>query len=361
MTTPKAKPQDFETREPGRGRIAAKPQRIPSRGWRDIAWRTFREISRDRLSIVAGGVTFYALLAIFPTLAAFVSLYGLVADVSEVSSQIVQLSRILPPGGVELISEQMIRLALAHEAGLSAAFAFSLLLAIWSANAGMGALFDGMNIAYGEAEKRGFFKRKLITLAFTLGAILLLTTLSVVLIALPLWLSKTFGYGPAQLWWAPFSWLLMLGIITFAFTLLYRFGPSRAVAKWSWVWIGAVFSAVLWIVGSAAFSLYIGKFANYDDAYGPLGTIIGFMVWLWFSAMVVLLGAELNAEIEHQTAIDTTTGAPRPLGKRGAEMADTVGSAFTGLNSSRAKLKERKVWGKLRKAAPPPPSQDHPS
>lgn len=348
-------PHKFDEQQPGRGRLADQPHHIPWRGWKDVLWRTFKEIGADRLSIVAGGVTFYTLLAIFPTLTAFVSLYGLVADVNAVLDQIVTLSRLLPPGVVDLLGQQMIRLATAHDAGLSFAFLFSIVLAVWSANAGMNALFDGMNIAYGEAEKRGFIRRKLITLAFTAGAILILTVLAVLLIAVPLWIDNAIGLTPSDLWWVPFRWLAILAMMMAAFTVLYRFGPSRAEARWSWVWIGGVFAAVVWLGGSMAFSFYLERFADYENAYGPLGTVIGFMVWIWYSAMVVLLGAELNAEIEHQTAIDTTTGAPAPLGDRGAKMADTVGLAFTGFNAKKVEGKEKAVWGKLRSAPPPPP------
>lgn len=352
----KNSPHHFEDDEPGRGRIAERPNHIPFRGWRDIVWRTFKEISADRLSIVAGGVTFYTLLAIFPTLTAFVSLYGLVADVNQVREQIVQLSRLLPPGAVDLLGEQMLRLASARDAGLSFAFLFSLVLAVWSANAGMNALFDGMNIAYGEAEKRKFIRRRLVTLAFTAGAILILTVLTVILVALPLWIDNATGLAPSDVWWIPFRWLAVLVMMMAAFTVLYRFGPSRNEARWAWVWIGGVFSAVVWLFGSLGFSFYLGRFADYENAYGPLGTVIGFMVWIWFSAMVVLLGAELNAEIEHQTAMDTTTGVAAPMGARGAKMADTVGLAFTGFNVSRLKKKEKAIWGKLRRAPPPPPT-----
>jgi membrane protein len=351
----KPAPEKFDTDQPGRGRLAHRPQHIPWRGWRDVLWRTFKEIGADRLSIVAGGVTFYTLLAIFPTLTAFVSLYGLVADINVVLEQITTLARLLPPGVVDLLGDQMIRLATAHDAGLSIAFLFSLVLAIWSANAGMNALFDGMNIAYGEAEKRGFIRRKLITLGFTAGAIVILTVLAVLLVAVPLWIDNAIGLSPSDLWWVPFRWVAILAMMMAAFVVLYRFGPSRSEARWSWVWIGAVFAALVWLIGSMAFSFYLERFADYENAYGPLGTVIGFMVWIWFSAMAVLLGAELNAEIEHQTAVDTTTGAPAPLGDRGARMADTVGLAFTGFNASKVKGKEKAVWGKLRSAPPPPP------
>jgi membrane protein len=178
-------PGSFDTAEPGRGRAARHVRRIPRRGWRDIAWRVYQEIGKDRLPIVAGGVTFYTLLALFPALGAFVALYGLVADVNVVETQIAQLWLILPPDVVTLLADQMRRIAAARDGALSLTFIFSLVLAIWSANAGVSALFDGMNIAYGEAEKRNWFKRRLLTLSFTAGLVAVVTALAFLLIAIP--------------------------------------------------------------------------------------------------------------------------------------------------------------------------------
>ena len=344
-------PEGFDKAEPGRGRAAPKVRQIPHRGWRDIAWRVYQEIGKDRLPIVAGGVTFYTLLALFPALGAFVALYGLIADVHAVETQIAQLSLILPPDVVALLADQMRRLAAAHDSTLSLTFIFSLALAIWSANAGVNALFDGMNIAYGEAEKRNWFKRRGLTLAFTLGLVAVVTALSILLIAVPLRLSD-YGLAPSEVWWIPFSWIAALAMIVASFAALYRFGPSRAQARWAWVWPGAFAAAAGWIAGSVAFSIYVSRFANYADAYGPLGTVIAFMVWIWVSAMAILLGAELNAEIEHQTAVDTTTGPEAPMGARGAAMADTVGLAFKGFHFFKRWRTPSAPWRTLRKTAP---------
>lgn len=338
-------PAGFEAEEPGRGRSAPSVHKIPPRGWRDVAWRVWQEVGKDRLPVVAGGVTFYSLLALFPGLGAFVALYGLVADVAAVSEQIGRLRLVLPSDVVDLLGEQMLRIATAHDAGLSLTFVGSLLFAVWSAAAGVNALFDGMNIAYGEAEKRNWLRRRLTVLAFTAGGVLMLTVLTTCLIALPLRL-KGYGFGPADFWWVPFSWLLALAAMSGFFAALYRFGPSRARARWSWVWPGSVAAAAGWLIVSAGFTIYVGRFANYQDAYGPLGTVIAFMVWIWLTALIILLGAELNAEIEHQTAVDTTTGVPAPMGERGAAMADTVGERFKGL--FHRKQGPKKVWTTMR-------------
>lgn len=323
-----AEPEQFEQLEPGRGRLADSPFEIPRRGWKDVLWRTWREVSHDRLSAVAGSVTFYTLLAIFPALGVFVSLYGLVADVSQVSGQLEALSSVFPADVLTIVGEQMVRLASSRPANLSAAFVLSLLLSIWSANAAMKALFDGLNIAYDEAEKRNFFYRSALTYGFTGALLLFLVAMSGILVAAPLVLDEL---GLWSGWLIPVRWMILLAIATGGFSIVYRYGPCRARARWRWVRVGAAVAAVLWLAVSLAFSWYLNNVAHFDVTYGSLGAVIGFMMWVYLSVMVVLIGAELNAEIEHQTAIDTTTGAPLPMGARGAAMADTVGLAFVGV------------------------------
>ncbi|MBI1406415.1 MAG: YihY family inner membrane protein [Caulobacter sp.] len=317
-------PAAFEAAEPGRGRIARHPAHIPPRGWRDIVWRVGKEIFVDRLPSVAGGVTFYALLAIFPAIAAFVSLYGLFADVATVQAQLAQMSGVFPSSVVQIIGDQMLRLAGQQEGKLTIAFVISLLVSIWSANAGMRALFEGLNDAYDELERRPFFRQTAISYVCTFGALVFLVTVAGVLVALPI-LLKAIGLGEVLAVWGPLRWLLVLALAALAFTLLYRIGPSRARARWRWLTWGAVFASVMWIGGSLGLSFYLNTVAPFDATYGPLGAVIAFMVWVWFSILTILIGAELNAEIEHQTAEDSTTGPPLPMGERGARMADTVG------------------------------------
>ncbi len=323
-----AEPEHFERQEPHRGRVASWPHQIPWRGWRDIAWRTWSEVNQDRLTVVAGSVTYYTLLAIFPALGVFVSLYGLIADVKAVQEQLVQLSAVFPPEAVRLIGEQMMRLATGKPAGLSLAFAGSLLLSLWSASAGMRALFDGLNIAYDETEKRNYVLRSAVTLGFTAALIVFLTLVSVVLVAGPIALEAA-GLRSDGL--VAVRWPLVFVLAAAAFTIAYRFGPSRERARWRWLVPGGAAAAALWMGGSVGFSWYLTHVASLDVTYGSLGAVIGFMLWVWFSVMVILIGAELNAEIEHQTALDSTTGDPEPMGERGAAMADTVGVRFAGL------------------------------
>lgn len=323
-----AEPHHFEAREPGRGRMAARPHHIPWLGWRDILWRTWREIGADRLTVVAGSVTYYTLLAIFPALGAFVSLYGLIADVGAVEQQLVQLSSIFPPEAVRLLGEQMMRLATGRPGGLSLAFVVGLLVSLWSASAGMKSLFDGLNIAYDEDEKRSYFWRTLLTYGFTAALIVFLTVVSGILVAAPLVLQA--AHLRADLLIA-LRWPLVFLVATAAFTIAYRYGPSRARARWRWLTTGAAAAAAAWMIGSAGFSFFLNNVASLDATYGSLGAVIGFMIWVWFSVMVVLMGAELNAEIEHQTALDSTVGPPKSMGARGAAMADSVGLPFMGI------------------------------
>ena len=322
-----AEPESFDAAEPGRGRLADAPHRIPIRGWKDVLWRTYREITCDRLSAVAGGVTFYTLLALFPAIGVFVSLYGLFNDVTAVQAQLNQFAVVIPASVIDIVGEQMLRLASRPNASLSAAFLISLLLSVWSANAGMKALFDGLNIAYDEAEKRNYVVKTALTYAFTLGLLVFLTLVSAILVAVPLYLAD-WGLAEFAIVWLPLRWLVILGLAAAAFSMVYRYGPCRARARWRWVSPGGVLAAVMWLVGSLGFSWYVNNIAHFDVTYGSLGAVIGFMLWIWFSVMVVLIGAELNAEIEHQTALDSTTGPPQPMGVRGAAMADTVGLAF---------------------------------
>jgi len=348
-----AEPEHFEQQEPGRGRVASRPRHIPWPGWKDILWRTWREISQDRLTVVAGSVTYYTLLAIFPALGVFVSLYGLIADVRLVQQQLIQLSTIFPPEAVRLLGEQMLRLANGEAAGLSAAFIISLLLSIWSASAGMKSLFDGLNIAYDETEKRNYVVRTAMTYGFTVALLLFLTLVSAILVAAPIAME---ALRVRQDWLIAARWPLVYGVAASAFCVAYRYGPSRRRARWRWLVPGGAVAAFLWMAGSAVFSWYLNNVARLDVTYGSLGTVIGFMLWVWFSVMVVLIGAELNAEIEHQTAIDSTTGPPKPMGHRGAAMADTVGLRFVGFRKGTSQLLEiaRRQIRNLRQRNPPP-------
>lgn len=309
--------------QPGRGRDARKPSQIPIRGWKDVLVRTWTEVNRDRVPAVAGSVAYFGLLAIFPAMGAFVSLYGLFADVHAAREQLNLMRGLLPPEALQLVGDQMLRLADREKSGLGLTFLISLLLSIWSANAGIKALFDGLNIAYEEKEKRGFIRLNLIALSFTFGAVLFIMLVLAAVVALPVGLALV-GYSGADPMFM-LRWPLLLAIAVLGLALLYRYGPSRATARWQWVSWGSAMAAVLWLGSSMAFSWYVANFGAYDRTYGSLGAVVGFMTWVWLSVIVILFGAELNAELEHQTAVDSTTGPPEPMGRRHAKMADTLG------------------------------------
>lgn len=314
-------------REPGRGRQARAPWQIPWAGWKDILWRTYQQLNEDRLLAVAAGVVFYGLLALFPAVTAVVSLYGLFTKSSTISQHLLLLAGFLPSGGMDIVQEQVNRLLSKGDAKLGLGFLFGLCLALWSANAGMKAIMDALNVVYEEKEKRGLIKLNLVSLAFTLAAIaaVLLSIGSVVVLPLVLGYVGLGSLSSTLLSWL--RWPVLLTLIITGLAVLYRFGPSRREPRWQWLTVGSVFAAVAWLVGSALLSWYLQNFANYDATYGSLGAAIGLMMWMWVSAIVILFGAELNSEIEHQTARDFTVGGEKPLGARGAAMADTVGAA----------------------------------
>jgi membrane protein len=321
-------PADWDALEPGRGRAARWPGAIPPLGWKDILWRMWRQAGRHRLGAVAGGVTFHLLLATFPAMAAFVSVYGLFMDIGGVEHQLHDLSRVFPRAAVDLIGDELRRLASQRQETLSVALAGSALASVWSANAGMKALFDGLNVTYGEVEKRPYLRRTLITYAATLSALLFLIVVTSLTVAAPVFL-HSLGLHRLSLWFVPIRWLILYLMTAGGFALIYRLGPSRRPARWRWVAFGGAIGALVWMAGSIAFSTYLANSTHFGATYGSLGAIIGFMLWVWYTVQVILWGAELNAAIEHQTARDSTIGADSPFGARGALVADTVGPAFT--------------------------------
>jgi membrane protein len=313
-----------DAEEPGRGRAAHNPGQIPLRGWRDIVWRAWGDFNKDNIPQVAGGVAFFGLLAIFPAMAAFVSLYGLFFDPGDMQRHLTLLADVLPADALGLVGDQLTRLAHARGSGLGVAFAVSLLLSLWSANAGMKSMIVGLNIAFDEREKRNLLKLNLVSLTFTLGALVFSLLAVAAIVAAPVVLAYT-GYKGAGL--ALLRWPALLLVAVAALSTLYRYAPSRRRERWTWVSWGSALAALLWLAASLLFSLYVAHFSSYNRTYGSLGAAVGFMSWIWVSSITVLFGAEINSEIEHQTAVDTTTGPPALMGERGAYMADTLGPA----------------------------------
>jgi membrane protein len=312
--------------ETGRGRSAETPSEIPARGWKDILWRVYRGVSENRILLVAAGVTFYALLAIFPGIAALISIYGLFADPASVASHLDAMANVAPGGAIDILREEMTRLASQGGATLGVSFLVSFAISFWTANSGVKAIFDALNIVYGEEEKRSFIKLNIITLFVTLGivAFILLTLAAVV--AVPFALTYIPLPGVTALVVKIGRWPILFVLVTTALAVVYKYGPSRTKPRWRWVTWGSVSAAIVWLAASALFSWYVASFGSYNKTYGSLGAVIGFMTWIWISIVVVLVGAKLNAEMEHQTIRESTIGRPKPLGKRGARMADTVGA-----------------------------------
>ncbi|HEV7275999.1 MAG TPA: YihY/virulence factor BrkB family protein [Devosiaceae bacterium] len=318
---------DWRREQAGRGRQAAAPHKIPARGWKDILWRTVGEVGEDNVPLVAAGVTFFLLLSLVPALSAFVSLYGLFNDPTTVSEQLSMLEGVVPGGGMELLEEQLARLSEQGGSTLGWALALSLGLALWSASAGVKALFQAMNVAYEETEERNFIKFNALALLFTLAGLVAAVAMIGVILVLPLVLGFI-GLGEGMEWLVQgLGYLLVLVLLVCGVSALYRFGPSRRQAKWRWITPGAVLAVVIILAVSLVYSWYAANLANFDATYGSLGALIGFLMWMWISTAIVIVGAEIDAETEHQTARDSTIGEDRPMGSRDAAMADTLGKA----------------------------------
>ena len=309
----------------GRGRSAEKPSDIPARGWKDILWRVYAGISDDRILGNAAAVTFYALLALFPAIAALVSIYGLFADPASIQQQLDSVAGVLPGGAVDVIRDQLNRLIAQPRGTLGVSFVIGLIVSLWSANGGIKALFDALNVVYGEKEQRSFIRLNAITLAFTVAMVGFVLVAMACIVALPVALNYLPGFMGFIL--NIVRWPVMLVLVAVAIAVIYRYGPSRDEPKWRWITWGSAFAALAWLGFSALFSFYAARFGSFNKTYGSLGAVIGFMTWLWLSVAVILIGAKLNAETEHQTARDSTAGSPKPMGARGAKMADTVGSS----------------------------------
>jgi membrane protein len=321
-----AKPAKDREREPGRE--ADQPGEIPPRGWKDILWRAWGEVSEQNLFLIAGGVTYAVLLALFPGLAALVSLYGLVFDARQIERQVAALSGLLPPQTQELLSHELHNLVQSSNGALGFAAVVGLLLALWSASRGMSGMITAINVAYEEKERRGFFKLNLIAIGLTLG----LLTGGVVAISLVAILPAAVhlvAVGTATKWLLLLvQWPLLIVLVMLGLAVLYRFGPDRDEPQWRWVSPGSVAATLLWIVASVGFTVYVANFNSYDKTYGSLGGVVVLLTWLYLSALTVLLGAVINAQAERQTRKDSTEGPPRAMGRRGARAADTLGESI---------------------------------
>jgi len=302
------------------------PLEIPFSGWRDILIRTWRESTQDNLSLIAAGVTFYAFLTIVPLLGAMVLVYGLIADPATVVANMQGLTSVMPADAARLIGEQLMQIV--QTAGSKKGFGLfvALAIALYGATKGMGAIVTAMNIVYDQEETRGFVKTTLLTLAMTAGAvvvgivaILAISAMSAIERLLPV--SGAFVHLVVTV----VLWLVAAALMSGAIAAVYRYAPDRNNARWTWLSAGAVLATVLIVAATLGFGFYVSNFGSYNATYGSLGAVIVLLTWLNLSAYILLFGAELNAELEHQTRRDTTEGPARAEGRRGAEMADTLG------------------------------------
>jgi membrane protein len=313
--------------ERGRGRAADNPGEIPPRGWKDILWRAWAEISDQNLFLIAGGVTYAVLLALFPALAALVSVYGLAFDPYQIEKQVAALSGILPVQTQELLTQELHSLAEGSNGALGLAAIVGLLLAFWSASRGMSGMITAINIAYEEKERRSFFRFNLLALGLTLGLVIG-GILAISLIAVLPAAVQLLAVGPATKWVLLLvQWPLLIVLVLAGLAVLYRFGPDRDKPQWRWVSPGAIAATVCWIIASIGFTVYVANFNSYDKTYGSLGGVVILLTWLYLSALMVLFGAVINAQSERQTRKDSTEGEPRAMGRRNAHAADTLGGS----------------------------------
>jgi membrane protein len=311
------------------GRDATRPHHIPLKGWWQVAQRVWVESARDNLSVVSAGCAFYALFAVFPALSALIALYGLTANPASVDRHFDMLSFVLPPQAYDIVIEQIRHLA-SNGSALGWSFVLSIGLAVWSVGNLTQAMFAALNIAYEEPERRGLVRFYLSAFAFAFAGILAGVVMLLAIVYVPILFAYA-GYSHAfEVAVKIARWPLLALLVLLFLSLLYRYGPSRRTAKWRWVTVGSAFATIVWMIASAGFSYYVSNFAHYDRTYGSLGAVIVLLFWLYISFYIVLLGAEINAELELQTAQDTTSGKTRPIGKRGAFVADNIAGGADG-------------------------------
>lgn len=319
--------QKDKSSDNSRGRLAKSPTEIPATGWKDILMRVKTDLKDDHISMVSAAMSYYALFALVPAISAIVLMYAWISDPAEISQHIAKAANVIPAELQEILNTQLGGLASKASSSLGLGAIFSLLLALWGASKVSKSIMEAMNIIYEEEDERGFFKKSFMALTITFLAIVLSILAMGVIVVIPA-ITNLFNFGPViEIGMTAASWVVLLGLFSFFLSFAYRFGPDRRRAKWKWVSSGAIIAAVLWAIVSALFSWYAKEFGNFNKAYGSLGAMIVLMTWFYLSSFVILLGGEINAELEHQTKKDSTTGEEKPIGRRGAQMADTIGES----------------------------------
>jgi membrane protein len=300
-----------------RGHEADAPWQIPARGWPDILRRAWTDTGKKNLSLVAGGVTYYLLLALFPALAALVSVYSLVANPADVAKSAQSLSGMLPPSTVELIADELEQLVSASSKSLGLGAVIGIAIALWSGVRGMSGMMTALNIAYAQPERRGFVRFNATALVLTIvvvcGGLIALALVA----GLPAVMNGAGAHGPGRWIGLAVEWPLLIIFVMGMVALIYRYGPDRSEPTWKWASLGVIVATILWISGSILFSVYVYYFGSYNKTYGSLGLPLVLLTWMWLSVFVVLFGAEINGEAERQTQQDTTVGPPIPVDQRG--------------------------------------------
>ncbi len=304
------------------GGQAETPGQIPARGWFQVLRRSFKQIGADHLTLLAGGIAYTWFLALFPGIIAAVLIWGLVADPAQLRQQIDDMAASMPETARPLVTDQLTSATASAGEGIGLAVVVSIVLALWSTSAGVAGLIEATNIAYDEEEERNFFVKRGLALLMTLGFLVFLFVAVALVVVFPIVLEEVAPGPVVEVAAQVVRWLLLVLLTVTALGLLYRVGPDRAAPQVRWLSLGAVVATVAWIAASVAFSFYVSNFSSYDDTYGSLAGVAVLLLWFWITALVVLVGAEINAEAEAQTEFDTTTGDPLPLGQRGAVKAD---------------------------------------
>ena len=313
--------------EADRGREAESPAQVPPRGWKDVLLRVKKDIKDDNVSIVAAGVAFFSVLALFPALIAMISIYGLFVEPEEAAAQAQQLTEVMPTAAADLIGNQMQSVAAASSGNLSISLIISIAVALWSASSGMNALIQGVNIAYDEPETRGFIKLRGLALLLTIGAILVFGMAIGAIAVFPALAGKLPGGQVLEVVAGVLRWVILGAVIIGALAVIFRLSPNRDQPRMKWVSSGAIMAAVFWLLASIGFSFYANNFGSYNETYGSIAAVIILMFWLYITAFIILIGAELNGQLELQTRKDTTTGPEKPMGERDAFAADEVADA----------------------------------
>jgi len=308
----------------GRGRAATDPADIPATGWKDVLLRIKDEFKEDHVTLTAAGVAFFFFLALVPLLVAGVSIYGLLADPSDVTALVDRIPSSVPSAVTDLLRSQLESITQSASSSLGIGVAVGIAAALWSASSGFGHLIEGLNIAYDEDESRGFFGRKALALGFTLlFLVLVAAVVGVITVATGL---ASGGVAIAAL---IVGWLIVAVLFAIFLAVLYRYGPNRDEPQWVWVSTGSIFAVIGWTLMTVGFGFYVSRFGSYNETYGSLGAIVVTLTWMYLTAVIVVLGAEINTELERQTRVDSTDGRPQPMGHRDADAADELGAPQT--------------------------------